>query len=101
VGKKNFLLMGDADAETEERLVWQNILRPAQDKLNYLKVSHHGSKDGTTKTLLEVIKPEVAIISVGKNGYGHPSEEVLERLSVAGTKIWRTDERGDIKIEVD
>ena len=101
VGGKRFLLMGDADAETEERLVWRNILAPAGDKLNYLKVSHHGSKDGTTNTLLEVIKPEVAIISVGKNWYGHPSEEVLERLSGVGAEIWRTDERGDIKIEVD
>ena len=101
VGGKRFLLMGDADTETEERLVWRNILAPAGDKLNYLKVSHHGSKNGTTKTLLEVIKPEVAIISVGKNRYGHPSEEVLERLSGVGAEIWRTDERGDIKIEVD
>jgi len=101
VGEKYFLLMGDADAETEERLVWRGVLRPEEDKVDFLKVSHHGSKDGTTNALLEVVKPEVAIISVGKNWYGHPSKEVLERLMAAGAEIWRTDERGDIKIEVD
>jgi competence protein ComEC len=101
VGEKIFLLMGDAEGETEERLVWRGVLRSDQEKIDFLKVSHHGSKNGTTNTLLEVTKPEVAIISVGKNWFGHPSEEVLERLAEAGAEIWRTDERGDIKIEVD
>jgi beta-lactamase superfamily II metal-dependent hydrolase len=98
VGEKIFLLMGDAEGEIEERLVWRKIVK---EKVDYLKVSHHGSNNGTTKTLLEVVRPEVAIISVGKNWFGHPSEEVLKRLKEAGVKIWRTDKTGDIKIEVD
>ena len=101
VGEKIFLLTGDAEAEVEEKLVWRGVLRQDFGTLHYLKVSHHGSKNGMTKTLLEAIKPEVAIISVGKNWFGHPSEEVLKRLREAGAEIWRTDERGDIKIEVD
>ena len=68
-------------------------------RVNYLKVPHHGSKNGLTKELLETIKPEVAVISVGKNNsYGHPHEETLKLLRDKDIKILRTDEKGDIEV---
>jgi competence protein ComEC len=68
--------------------------------VNYLKVNHHGSKNGLSQKLLDIANPNVAIISVGKNSYGHPHEEVLKMLSDKGVKVLRTDETGDINIEI-
>lgn len=62
-----------------------------------LKVAHHGSNTSTSKEWLDALKPEYAVISVGENnGYGLPSNEVLDRLE--GTEVLRTDENGDITI---
>ena len=63
-----------------------------------LKVGHHGSKDSTTQLFLDAIKPEFSVISVGKNSYGHPTEEALTRLNNAGSEILRTDLTGSIVI---
>ncbi|MBP6867339.1 MBL fold metallo-hydrolase [Candidatus Shapirobacteria bacterium] len=88
------LLTGDIDIETEQRLVWRQIL---DQKIEVLKVSHHGSENGTSEELLEAIKPTTAVISVGGgNRFGHPREEVLERLSKRNIDIKRTDKEGDI-----
>lgn len=87
------LLTGDASAQVEQKLVWRGRLT---GKFDILKVSHHGSAAGTSQELLTAIRPTVAVISVGKNNFGHPTKEVLDRLSTAGVKIRRTDEEGDI-----
>jgi len=92
---ESILFTGDAPVEVEQYLVWREILN---EKVTYLKVSHHGSKTGTSEELLEVIEPEVAIVSVGKNSYGHPSEEVISRLSNKKIDIWKTENMGDIKL---
>lgn len=90
-------LSGDITTEVEQRLVWQTVLRQDSGAVNILKVSHHGSKNGTSEELLEVLKPKIAIISVGaKNKFGHPTKEVLNRLKEKGIKIWRTDLDGEI-----
>ena len=87
-------MAGDIDTETEQRLVWQKILT---EPVDVLKVSHHGSKEATSQELLDVLKPKMAIISVGvKNRYGHPTKEVLDRLKERGIEIRRTDKEGDI-----
>lgn len=87
-------MAADIDLETEQRLVWQKILK---DEVDVLKVSHHGSKDGTSEELLEVLKPKLAVISVGaKNRFGHPTKEVLDRLKERGIEVKRTDLNGDI-----
>lgn len=87
-------MAADIDLKTEQRLVWQKILT---EKVDILKVSHHGSKNGTSEELLEVLKPKVAVISVGeKNKYGHPTKEVLDRLKAKGIEIKRTDKDGEI-----
>ena len=65
-----------------------------------LKVAHHGSNDSTGEALLMMASPSVAVISVGRNAYGHPSEGALERLANAGARIYRTDECGTIAVEL-
>lgn len=94
---KRILFTGDITTETEERLVWRKIL---SGKIDILKVSHHGSKSATGESLLHEIKPSVAIVSVGKNSFGHPTEETLGRLKENGVKIRRTDTEGDIIIKL-
>ncbi|MDD4410239.1 MAG: MBL fold metallo-hydrolase [Candidatus Shapirobacteria bacterium] len=87
---------GDITAEVEKKLVWQGILKESVD---ILKVSHHGSKDGTSEELLNVLKPKLAVISVGaKNRFGHPTKEVLNRLKEKGIEIKRTDQDGEVHV---
>jgi beta-lactamase superfamily II metal-dependent hydrolase len=56
-----------------------------------LKVGHHGSKYASSQQFLEEVLPKYAIISVGKNSYGHPTQDVLGRLSQVGAQVFRTD----------
>ncbi len=102
----SMLLTGDMEKEAEQKLVWRDVLRQGYGTLGYgvdvLKVSHHGSESATSEELLQVIKPKTAVISVGKNNkFGHPREEVLERLKKSGAEILRTDVNGEITVEVD
>jgi len=81
--------MGDAEKEVEESRKWEDI--------DILKVAHHGSKFSTTKEFLEDTKPEYSIISVGaRNDYGHPDNDVLDRLKGANSDVYRTDLDGTI-----
>jgi len=66
-----------------------------------LKVAHHGSRYATSRELIEQARPEVAIISVGRNSYGHPTDRVLEDLAAAGAKTFRTDQSGCVTVEAD
>ena len=63
-----------------------------------LVVSHHGSRYSSDEQFLKKVRPEIAIISVGYNNFGHPSEEALERLKEAGAEIYRTDIAGNISV---
>lgn len=94
-GDKSFLLMGDATAESEARLMEEN----PDLSVDVLKIGHHGSKYSTSDGFLEKLKPDQAVISVGKNSYGHPAPEVLEKLEERKIEILRTDEKGDIIYE--
>jgi beta-lactamase superfamily II metal-dependent hydrolase len=86
------LFTGDASPFVMSRLSHGSI-----DKINILKIPHHGSKNGLTKKFLDLADPEVAVISVGKNNsYGHPSNIVLDMLKAKNINIRRTDEEGDI-----
>ena len=88
----SYLVTGDAEKEIEENLTI--------GKINILKVAHHGSNTSSNNEFIQKIAPQIAIISVGKqNSYGHPDKEVLERLEKIGSKIYRTDEVGNIMIE--
>jgi len=94
-GKNSFLFTGDIYKDVEESLV---LASPLDLKSNVLKVAHHGSKTSSSQKFLEKVLPEIAIISVGENKYGHPDEEVLEILKNYGIRVLRTDLDGDIKI---
>ena len=86
-GKASFLFTGDAGSDVLSSTVYQPC--------SVLKVSHHGSRTGTTKSLVKTLKPGAAVISVGEdNSYGHPSQQVLEALG--DTKVYRTDKNGTI-----
>lgn len=92
-GQNKFLFTGDLPREQEAELIKNNIDVAA----DVLKVGHHGSKYSTSAQFLDAVKPETAIISVGKNNtYGHPNQEILDRLKADNIKILRTDESGDI-----
>ena len=94
VGDERVLITGDVAGATERKLV------AAQDlsDTDILIVGHHGSKYSTSEELLLETEPELAIISVGYNIYGHPAEEVLDRLREHDVTIYRTDECGRILI---
>lgn len=93
VTNQNFLLMGDVTSEMEQKLVWRKILH---NKVDVLKVSHHGSAEGTSEELLNTVRPTEAIISVGKNSFGHPTKQVLNKLEMRNIRVRRTDWEGDI-----
>ena len=85
------ILPGDAP-----KVILNTIL--VKQPLDYLKLSHHGSKTGTDVFTLGNFMPKLAIISVGKNNYGHPDEGIIKILRDKNIKILRTDEIGDIEI---
>lgn len=86
------LFTGDAGSNVEQLILEQ---RKNLD-CDILKVAHHGGKGGTSSHFIEHIKPEVSIISVGKNNYGHPSDEVINRIVLAKSKTYTTKECGAI-----
>lgn len=91
------LFTGDLDTKTEDKLIQNNV--PL--KADVLKISHHGSKNGTSKDFLEAVSPETAIIQAGENNsYGHPHMEILENLLKQKIEIFRTDKNGRIEIKV-
>ena len=98
-GANSFLLMGDAEKMIEYRLLSETRQSLKSD---ILKVGHHGSKTSSSQEFLQAVAPKIAVIQVGrKNRYGHPHQEVLDRLGAIGTQILRNDLLGDITIESD
>lgn len=89
------LITGDIDSQLEKMLIGANDL----PDIELLVVGHHGSRYSTSRELLETVAPEIGVISVGYNTYGHPSEEVLARLMESGAAVYRTDELGNIIIK--
>lgn len=65
-----------------------------------LKVPHHGSPKSTSDLMLSATSPEVSIVSVGENHYGHPSDEVLQKIADSGSEIYRTDQCGAITLRI-
>lgn len=95
-GEFDTLITGDADSAVEAMLVKYYDIPDVE----LLVVGHHGSNGSTSEAFLEAVRPEYAVISTGYNSYGHPHEEVLERLDDAGAKIYRTDLHGTVTIFV-
>jgi competence protein ComEC len=94
-GRFSMLLTGDAEAQTEQRL----MERGANIAARVLKVGHHGSRYATSEDFLRRGRFGIAVISNGENNrYGHPSQEVLNRLRAANVRVYRTDLQGEITI---
>jgi beta-lactamase superfamily II metal-dependent hydrolase len=94
-GDFSLLLPGDAEEQSEQRMLGKDIELQAR----ILKVAHHGSKYATANDFLKRVHPEVAIISDGEwNRYSHPWQALLDRLKAANIKVYRTDLQGEITI---
>jgi beta-lactamase superfamily II metal-dependent hydrolase len=94
-GDFSMLFMGDAETQSEQRLISKDL----DLKVKVIKVAHHGSKYATSQDFLKRVQPEAAIISDGAwNRYGHPSQIVLDHLKATNVKVWRTDLHGEITI---
>jgi len=96
-GSFSMMLAGDAEEQTEHRLLTKDL----DLRSRVLKIGHHGSKYASSGDFLNRVQPEVAIVSCGAwNRYGHPSQAVLDRLRAANpnVKLYRTDLQGEITI---
>lgn len=92
-GEFQAVLTGDIGAEQELAIAESGVL----GQVPLLKVAHHGSKFSTSKIWLDLVKPKIAVVSVGKsNRYGHPAPETITRLMQAKTKLFRTDIDGEV-----
>ena len=93
-GDFSALLTGDV-TEAVEQVLLENS---SNLRSTVLKVGHHGSRFSTSAKFLYEVEPTIATIGVGKNNYGHPAEEVIERLSHQNASVYRTDIDGTIVI---
>ncbi|MBB5173963.1 DNA internalization-related competence protein ComEC/Rec2 [Texcoconibacillus texcoconensis] len=94
LGTNTWLFTGDVEEEGERRIVADY---PGLD-VDILKVAHHGSATSTTDVLLETFTPSYALISAGRNNlFGHPHDEVIDRLYEREIMVYRTDENGDVR----
>ena len=90
------IIMGDIELDGQSEMYSGN--KNADFQASVLKVAHHGSNNGTNQTLLDKVKPQYAVISVGAdNKYGHPHAAVLELLEKSNIKIFRTDRDGTVE----
>lgn len=97
-GRFDMLLTGDIEGDGESSMLQSGFLKD----YDVLKVAHHGSQYSTSEEFLTVTKPEISVISCGKdNSYGHPHKELIERLNKTGTRILITEEQGEIVIKSD
>jgi competence protein ComEC len=97
-GGRSFLLTGDLHSSVERRLLEDGSL----DRVDVLKVPHHGSRSSTSETLLGQLRPSLAVISAGfENPYGHPHPDLLARLERSRVTPLRTDLWGAITIRTD
>ena len=91
------LITGDMEEEGERRLT-ETVPLP---DVEVLVAGHHGSNTSNTPELLEAVRPELALISVGRNNkYGHPDWDTLVRLNNIGAEIYRTDLYGTVEVKL-
>lgn len=92
-GEYDMLVTGDLDFAQEQQLLARYDIPPVE----LLVAGHHGAADSTSLALLNAVKPQVVVISVGAdNSYGHPAEETLARITSCGAALYRTDLSGSI-----
>ncbi len=94
-GDVSVLLTGDIQARAERELLAEGVHLAS----TVLKVPHHGACESSTPMFLEAVNPELVVISVGENDFGHPCETLLEQLN--GRTVYRTDQHGTVKLITD
>lgn len=93
------LALGDLGKSAQQRIMNQGVQgRISEQKPLVLKISHHGSADQSL-SFHRLIKPEISVISVGENNYGHPDPQLIAQLRSIGSRVLRTDESGMIGIQ--
>ncbi|QIB69847.1 DNA internalization-related competence protein ComEC/Rec2 [Aminipila butyrica] len=92
------VMTGDIDEEGEKRILEGNP--GSLLKSDILKVAHHGSKYSSSTAFLDQVQPRLAVIQVGKNNYGHPAPQTLERLEEINCQVYRNDQQGAVGIEI-
>ncbi|SEN07545.1 DNA internalization-related competence protein ComEC/Rec2 [Paenibacillus sp. OV219] len=103
---RQFLFTGDADIAEEQQIITelqQHALASSTNSspIDVMKISHHGSKTSTSEQWISYWQPHTAVISVGRNNiYGHPANNVINRLDAAGIPVKRTDWGGEIQFRV-
>ncbi len=101
-GNCRMLFTGDMEERGEGQLLERTGEKRMLAEVNVLKVAHHGSKYSSGEAFLDAIKPRWAVVSYGiGNSYGHPHQEVLDRLEERGTEVFKTGEGGAIKMWTD
>ena len=99
--KFSILFTGDIEKDAEKILI-KNYKTTNKLQSTIIKVPHHGSNTSSTEEFIENVKPQIALIGVGKNNkFGHPSDIVIKTLKKFKVKIYRTDECGEITVESD
>jgi len=102
ISYRNIKMLSTGDISKIVENFIMDIYREEVLKVDILKVAHHGSNTSSSLEFIKKVKPKIALIGVGKNNkFGHPTEDVLENLLEVGSKIYRTDEDGEITIVVD
>ena len=97
-GKK---IMFTGDCDDAESFFLADVLQNNIDAdVDVLKVAHHGGQDSTSADFLAVVKPEYSVISVGENTYDHPRKAVIDRLNAVDSKIFTTQDKGDIILTI-
>ncbi len=117
-GETSVMFMGDAEREVEERLLIEasglSAIEPYEGETlpdtmpgmpmlesDVIKIGHHGSDTSTIEGFLLAVDPEAAVISTGKNNFGHPSPKVLDLLNDNNVEYFRTDECGAVILKSD
>jgi competence protein ComEC len=97
-GNRRLLFTGDIEQEALARLTRAGKFGQAA----LLKVPHHGARSSMERDSLNVIRPDIAVVSAGRrNPYGHPVREVLDAYGATGAQVWRTDEDGAVWVDLD
>lgn len=97
-GENSFIFTGDAEKLAEKEMIESGRLAD----IDVYKAGHHGSDTSSSEEFLEIIKPDIAVISCGEgNSYGHPCDITLEKLSRYTDKVYRTDISGTVVITSD
>ncbi len=91
-GQEGALFLGDLRSDREYGIIFSES--------RVLQAANHGSANGTSWDLLKIVRPEVAVVSVGENRQGHPSADLLNRLDAIGTRVLRTDHSGAVEIRM-